>query len=236
MIYSFPFNEIVDCNDNYIMAKEKDYGTCFSFNLQLNGLFTNTLYACPKSKSNFQKILQFKYFTQILDKKCITKIQTLIQETFDAFRDPFDIFTQYEKYSTQVISQNFLAFIIEQIKLNKNADHKSASLKELKLIFLFRQFGNQMKDFIQKSAAYEKLEELKEKALEFIDASSLLIEEKKNENKNTDEEEELSMFFLKKLEEILNNKVNIQIFINNIEKVKSISYTNNCIKVFFRKK
>lgn len=83
---------------------------------------------------------------------------------------------------------------------------------------------------------YEKLEELKEKALEFIDASSLLIQEKKNDNLNTDEEEELSMFFLKKLEEIIGNKLNIQIFINNIEKVQSLAYSNNGIKVYFKKK
>ena len=83
---------------------------------------------------------------------------------------------------------------------------------------------------------YEKLEELKEKALEFIDASSLVIQEKKNEDKTSDEEEELSTFFLKKLEEIIGNKLNIQIFINNIEKVNSLSYSNKGVKVYFKKK
>lgn len=83
---------------------------------------------------------------------------------------------------------------------------------------------------------YDKLEELKCKAKEFIDATSLLIAEKKAENKSTEEEEQLSIFFIKKLEEILENKLNIQIFVNNIEKVNSLSYSNNGIKVNFKKK
>jgi len=83
---------------------------------------------------------------------------------------------------------------------------------------------------------YELLEELKEKALEFIDASSLVIQEKKNDGKATESEEELSTFFLKKLEEIIGNKLNIQIFINNIEKVSSLSYSNKGIKIYFKKK
>jgi len=83
---------------------------------------------------------------------------------------------------------------------------------------------------------YEKLEELKCKAKEFIDATSVLIAEKKAENKNTEEEEQLSIFFIKKLEEILENKLNIHRFVNNIEKVNTLSYSNNGIKVNFKKK
>jgi len=82
---------------------------------------------------------------------------------------------------------------------------------------------------------YEKLEELMEKAKEFIDASTLVMEEKIKDNIDYGEEEDLSLFFLKKLEEIINNKMNIKIFIKNLERVQSLSYSNNMIKVYFKK-
>lgn len=80
---------------------------------------------------------------------------------------------------------------------------------------------------------YEKLEELKDKAKEFIDATSIMIEEKAGQD--TQSESDLLLFFSQKLQELLNNEINLQIFVNNLEKVKGISYSNNGIKVFFNK-
>ena len=93
---------------------------------------------------------------------------------------------------------------------------------------------------------YEKMELLIDKVKDFIDASTTLNEEKNkdiekendndNNQKKIDEMEELSLFFMSKLDDLLHNKTNIQILINNIEKVKNISYSNKSIKVYFRKK
>jgi hypothetical protein len=83
---------------------------------------------------------------------------------------------------------------------------------------------------------YEKLEELKYKATEFIDATSILIDEKDKLKENSDSESDLLVFFSQKLQEMLNNEINLQIFVNNIEKVRGITYSNNGVKVFFKTK
>lgn len=82
---------------------------------------------------------------------------------------------------------------------------------------------------------YEKLEELKIKATDFIDATSILIDEKEKLNQNSQSEQDLVLFFSQKLQEMLNNEINLQIFVNNIEKVRGISYSNNGVKVYFQK-
>jgi len=81
---------------------------------------------------------------------------------------------------------------------------------------------------------YEKLEELKYKATEFIDATSILMEEK--QGIDIESESQLLKFFSQKLEEMLNNEINLQIFVNNIEKLRGVSYSNNGVKLYFKKK
>ena len=81
---------------------------------------------------------------------------------------------------------------------------------------------------------YEQLEDLKEKCKEFYDYSKLITDLKKKTEKNP-EEEHLLLFFTKKIEELALNENNIQIFMNNIDKVESISYNNSGTKVYFSK-
>ena len=82
-----------------------------------------------------------------------------------------------------------------------------------------------------------KLSELKEKAMEFTDATSTLIEDKinENENVNTEAEEELMHFFMEKLNEMKQNEINLQIFIDNMERVKGINYSQNKTKIYYKK-
>jgi hypothetical protein len=70
---------------------------------------------------------------------------------------------------------------------------------------------------------YEKLEQLKKKSLEFIEASS---------NLNYDQ---VLIFFNNKLQELRQNDINLQIFIQNIEKVRGIRYEKDGVKVYFKK-
>jgi hypothetical protein len=81
---------------------------------------------------------------------------------------------------------------------------------------------------------YEKLDEIKYKALDFIDATSLLMDENEKLGQNTEAESDLLLFFSQKLQEMQSNEINLQIFVNNLEKVKGISYSNNGMKIFFK--
>lgn len=87
----------------------------------------------------------------------------------------------------------------------------------------------------------QKLSELKAKAEEFTDATSTLLEDKiknyhdENENVNTEAEEELMYFFMEKLNEMKQNEINLQIFIDNLERVKGMSYSQNATKIYYKK-
>jgi hypothetical protein len=83
---------------------------------------------------------------------------------------------------------------------------------------------------------YEKLEELKEKTSELIDATSMLISEKEKLEEDIQGEVGIVIFFDQKLQEMRQNEFNLKIFVNNIEKVSGISYNVNGVKVYFKKK
>jgi hypothetical protein len=82
---------------------------------------------------------------------------------------------------------------------------------------------------------------LKAKAEEFTDATSTLLEDKlknnnnSNDNVSTEAEEELMNFFMEKLNEMKQNEINVQIFIDNLERVKGISYSQNSTKIYYKK-
>jgi hypothetical protein len=82
---------------------------------------------------------------------------------------------------------------------------------------------------------HEKLQEIKQKTLEFIDVISNIIEEKKSLGQSAESEESLITFFTEKLNEMLGNEINLQIFTNNIERVKGISYSHHGVKLYFNK-
>lgn len=81
---------------------------------------------------------------------------------------------------------------------------------------------------------FERLSELRLKATEFIDATTTIIEEKNKKKENTDSEMALVLYLSQKLQEMINNEINLQIFANNLDNVKGISYSNNGVKIFFK--
>jgi hypothetical protein len=81
---------------------------------------------------------------------------------------------------------------------------------------------------------YEKLEELKMRTTDMIDVTSELIEEKEKLKKSTASEQSFVLFFSQKLDELISNEINLKIFIDNLEKVKSISYSSSVVKIFFK--
>ena len=79
---------------------------------------------------------------------------------------------------------------------------------------------------------YEKLEDLKEKCEKLIENTNFIIQLKKKTIKNP-EEEHLLLFFTKKLEELVENEKNMEIFMHNLDKVESLSYNSNGTKLNF---
>ena len=77
---------------------------------------------------------------------------------------------------------------------------------------------------------FEKIEELKDKVTHFSEITSNLIE-------NTDEEgnEDLLVFFCEKLNDIKRNQINLQQFVNNIEKVDGLLFSENKKEIYFKR-
>ena len=81
---------------------------------------------------------------------------------------------------------------------------------------------------------YDQLNEIKTKATEFIDVTSSVIYDMEQKGESTATESELLVFFYEKLQEIQSNEINIQIFANNLIKVKGVCYNHNGVKLFFK--
>jgi hypothetical protein len=77
---------------------------------------------------------------------------------------------------------------------------------------------------------YEKIGELKEKVGEYTKLTSSIVQK----GNKADENEELLVFLCEKLNEIKQNEINIQVFINNIEKVESICFSESKTEVYFK--
>ena len=75
---------------------------------------------------------------------------------------------------------------------------------------------------------FEKVGELKEKAWNYVEMASSM-------DKYKDEKDELVVFLCEKLNDIKRNEINIQVFIDNIEKVDSICYSGEKAEVYFNK-
>jgi hypothetical protein len=72
------------------------------------------------------------------------------------------------------------------------------------------------------------------KTTDMIDATSDMIEEKNKLKKDTESEQNVVLFFSQKLNELISNEINLKIFIDNLEKVKGISYSSSAVKVYFK--
>lgn len=80
------------------------------------------------------------------------------------------------------------------------------------------------------------LTELQQKCVEFIDVTSYLADEKEKSGKleEAQSDQMLLNYLTEKLAEMKNNEINLKIAINNIENIKSLSYSTNGVKIYFR--
>ena len=80
------------------------------------------------------------------------------------------------------------------------------------------------------------LEDLKKKCRAFTDAASYLSEEKEK-NGQTEEaksDQQFMQYLMNQYIEMQNNSINLDIAVNNIEKIKSLQYSADGVKVFFK--
>lgn len=83
---------------------------------------------------------------------------------------------------------------------------------------------------------FEKLEELKEKAIEFIDATAYALLEMSKKGECEGGDDELVLFFNEKLQELKTNDIHLQIFIENLDKVSGIGYEKNGARIYYKNK
>lgn len=77
---------------------------------------------------------------------------------------------------------------------------------------------------------FEKIEELKDKVTEYSEVTSNLIEQTEEEGN-----EDLLVFFCEKLNEIKKNEISLQLFVDNIEKVDSLVFSENKKEIYFKR-
>lgn len=82
----------------------------------------------------------------------------------------------------------------------------------------------------------ELLESLKEKCNGFIDAASQLSEEKQKagQAEEAKSDEQFMKYLSDQYTEMQKNKINLDIVVNNIEKIKSLNYSDDGVKVYFK--
>ena len=80
------------------------------------------------------------------------------------------------------------------------------------------------------------LETLKEKCRAFTDAASYLSEEKEKagQTEEAKSDQQFMQYLMNQYIEMQNNKINLDIAVNNIEKIKSLNYSDDGVKVYFK--
>ena len=82
----------------------------------------------------------------------------------------------------------------------------------------------------------ELLEDLKKKCQDFTDAAAFLSEEKEKAGQ-TDEaksDQQFMQYLMNQYIEMQNNSINLDIAVNNIEKIKALKYSDDGVKVYFK--
>ena len=82
----------------------------------------------------------------------------------------------------------------------------------------------------------ELLENLKKKCREFTDAASNLSEEKEKmgQSEEAKSDQEFMQYLMNQYIEMQNNSINLDIAVNNIDKIKDLQYSAEGVKVYFK--
>ena len=82
----------------------------------------------------------------------------------------------------------------------------------------------------------ELLEELKKKCQDFTDAASYLKDEKEKagQTEEAKSDEQFMQYLMNQYIEMQDNSINLDIAVGNIEKIKSLKYNDDGVKVYFK--
>ena len=80
------------------------------------------------------------------------------------------------------------------------------------------------------------LEDLKKKCQDFTDAAAYLSEEKEKAGQieEAKSDQQFMQYLMNQYVEMQNNKINLDIAVNNIEKIKHLKYSDDGVKVYFK--
>ena len=80
------------------------------------------------------------------------------------------------------------------------------------------------------------LDNLKQKCQDFTDAAAYLSEEKEKagQAEEAKSDQQFMQYLMNQYIEMQNNKINLDIAVNNIEKIKSLKYSDDGVKVYFK--
>ena len=92
----------------------------------------------------------------------------------------------------------------------------------------------QVKDLLDIDA--DLLEDLKKKCQDFTDTAAYLSEEKEKagQTEEAKSDQQFMQYLMNQYIEMQNNSINLDIAVNNIEKIKCLKYSDDGVKVYFK--
>ena len=132
------------------------------------------------------------------------------------------------------------AYLVQKIdrKGVEDIQPKEQMIDFHKLLLQFKNLDEiqslQVKDLLDIDA--DLLEDLKKKCQYFTDAASFLSEEKEKagQMEEAKSDQQFMQYLTNQYIEMQNNKINLDIAVNNIEKIKSLKYSDDGVKVYFK--
>jgi len=81
-----------------------------------------------------------------------------------------------------------------------------------------------------------KLEELKQKCRDFTNDTSLLSEEKSKagDTEQAEKDQKLMNYFMEQYVQMQDNRINVDIVVDNIDKIKELKYNDKVVSVYFK--
>ena len=163
---------------------------------------------------------------------------------------PGDYFTKTPQYegkpkefpskSKKPLQLTTKAYLVQKIdrKGVEDIQPKEQMIDFSKLLLQFKSIEEvqalQVSDLLDIDA--DLLEDLKKKCQDFTDAAAYLSEEKEKSGQTEEakSDQQFMQYLMNQYIEMQNNKINLDIAVNNIEKIKSLKYSDDGVKVYFK--
>ena len=146
-------------------------------------------------------------------------------------------FPSKTKKPLQLTTKGYLVQKIDR-KGVEDIQQKDQMIDFCKLLLQFKSVEEiqnlQVSDLLDIDA--ELLEELKKKCQDFTDAAAYLSEEKEKagQSEEAKSDQQFMQYLMNQYIEMQNNKINLDIAVNNIEKIKALKYSDDGVKVYFK--